>query len=60
MSSGKTKGVDLHLFSDASTMACCTAAIAVVEDDSGKSKGLLASKSGLSKRSTSVPRLELV
>ena len=48
------------LFSDASTMACSTAAIAVVEDDSGKSKKLLASKSRLSKRNTSVPRLELV
>ena len=60
VSSGKTKGIDLHLFSDASTMACCTAAIAVVEDDSGKSKGLLGSKSRLSKRNTSVPRLELV
>ena len=60
VSSGKTKGIDLHLFSDASTMACCTAAIAVVEDGSGKSKGLLASKSRLSKRNTSVPRLELV
>ena len=41
VSSGKTKGIDLHLFSDASTMACRTAAIAVVEDDSGKSKGVL-------------------
>ena len=41
-------------------MACCTAAIAVVEDESRKSKGLLASKSRLSKRNTSVPRLELV
>ena len=54
VSSGKTKGIDLHLFSDASTMACCTAVIAVVEDDFGKSKGLLASKSRLSKRNTSV------
>ena len=53
--SGETKGVDLHWFSDASTMACCTAAIAVVEDGSGKSKRLLASKSRLSKRNTSVP-----
>ena len=59
-SSGKAKGIDLHLFSDANTMACCTAAIAGVQDNSGKSKGLLASKSRLSKRNTSVPRLELV
>ena len=58
---GKTKGIDLHLFSDESTMACCNAAIEVVEDGSGKSKGLLASKSqSLSKRNTSVRRLELV
>ena len=59
VSFGKTKGIDLRLFSDGSTMECCTAAIAVAEDGSGKSKGLLASKSRLSKRNTSVPRLEL-
>ena len=45
---------------DAGTTACCTVAVAVVEDDSGRSKGLLVSKSRLSERSTSVPRLELV
>ena len=55
MSSETTKGIDLYLFSDANTMACCTAAIAAVEDYSGKLKGLLSSKSRLSKRNTSVP-----
>ena len=57
---GTTKAVDLHLFADASTMACSTVAIAVVEQESTTSKGLLVSKSRLSKRNTSVPRLELV
>ena len=42
LSSGTTKGIDRHLFSDASTIACCAAAIAVLEDDSRKSKRLLA------------------
>ena len=57
---GTTKAVDLHLFADASTMACSTVAIAVVEQESTTSKGLLVSKSRLSKRNTSVPRIELV
>ena len=42
LSSGITKGIDRHLFSDASAIACCNAAIAVSEDGSGKSKRLLA------------------
>ena len=57
---GTTKAVDLHLFVDASTMAYSTVAIAVVEQEATKSKGILVSKSRLSKRNTSIPRLELV
>ena len=57
---GETKAIELHLFTDASTLACSTVAIAVVDQDSRKSKGLLASKSRLAKRNTSIPRLELV
>ena len=54
------KLVHLHIFADASTLACCAAAIAVVEGDTGVVQGLLASKSRISKRDTSIPRLELV
>ena len=57
---GTTKAVDFHLFVDASTMACSTVAIAVVEQEATKSKGFLESNSRLSKRNTSIPRLELV
>ena len=57
---GGTKAVDLHLFANASGLACCTVAVAVVEQKLGKSKGLLASKSRLAKRNTSIPRLELI
>ena len=34
-------GVHLHLFADASSLACCAAAVAVVEQQGGMSKGLL-------------------
>ena len=54
------KLVHLHIFADASTLACCAAAIAVVEGDTGIVQGLLVSKSRISKRDTSIPRLELV
>ena len=57
---GETKTIELHLFTDASALACSTVAIAVVDQDSRKSKGLLSSKSRLAKRNTSIPRLELV
>ena len=56
----RVKLVHLHIFADASTLACCAAAIAVVEGDTGVVQGLLASKSRISKRDTSIPRLELV
>ena len=57
---GETKAIDLHLFTDASSSACSAVAIAVVEQNSRKVKGLLVSKSRLSKRNTSIPRLELI
>ena len=41
----RMKAVDLHIFADASTLACCTAAVSVVEGSTGVVKGLLASKS---------------
>jgi putative component of membrane protein insertase Oxa1/YidC/SpoIIIJ protein YidD len=41
-------------------LACCSVAIAVVESNTGVVKGLLASKSRISKRDTSIPSLELI
>ena len=57
---GEITGVHLHLFADASNLACCAAAVAVVEEQRGMSKGLLTSKSRISTRNTSIARLELV
>ena len=52
--------VHLHLFADASILACCAAVVAGVEHEAGVTKGLLTSKSRISKRSISIARLELV
>ena len=57
---GEIRAVHLHLFADASILACCAAAVEVVEHEAGVTKGLLTSKSRISKRSTSIARLELV
>ena len=54
------EGIQLHLFADASNLACCAATVAVVEHKSGTVKGLLTSKSRISKKNTTIPRLELV
>ncbi|XP_068742456.1 uncharacterized protein [Montipora capricornis] len=56
----KIKAVRLHVFADASNIACSAVAIAVVEHSTGFVKGLLTSKSRISKRNTSISRLELV
>ena len=56
----KIKAVRLHVFADASNIARSAVAIAVVEHSTGFVKGLLTSKSGISKRNTSISRLELV
>ncbi|XP_028410907.1 uncharacterized protein LOC114533565 [Dendronephthya gigantea] len=58
--SKETKAIELHVFADASNLACSAVTIAVVEHSSGTIKGLLTSKSRISKRNTSIPRLELV
>ena len=57
---GRVQAVHLHVFADASNIACSTVTIAVVEGETGVVKGLLTSKSRISKRNTSVARLELV
>ena len=56
----KIKAVYLHVFADASNIACSVVTIAVVEHSTGFVKGLLTSKSRISKRNTSISRLELV
>jgi hypothetical protein len=56
----KIKEVHLHIFADASNLACASATIAVVEHASGTVKGLLTAKARISKRNTSIPRLELI
>lgn len=59
-STGEVTTVHLHLFADASSLACCVAAVAVLEHEAGVNKGLLASKSRISKRNASIAALELV
>ncbi|XP_022809137.1 uncharacterized protein LOC111346107 [Stylophora pistillata] len=57
---GEIGAVHLHFFADASILACCAAAVAAVKHEAGVTKGLLTSKSRISKRSTSIARLELM
>ena len=52
--------VDLHVFGDASVLGCCAAAYVVVYQPSSVNQGLIASKSRLSKRDMTIPRLELI
>ena len=56
----KINKVHLHVFADASNVACSAAKIAVIEHSSGVIKGLLTSKSRISKRNATIARLELV
>ena len=53
--SNGVKWISLHLFADASNLACSAATIAVVKQDTGTIQGLL-----ISKRNTTTPTLELV
>ena len=57
---GNVKAVHLHIFADASNIACSAVTIAVVEGETGVVKGLLTSKSRISKQNTTIARLELV
>ena len=58
--SATVEAVDIHQFADASNLACSTVAIAVIQQGTMKVKGLLTSKSRISKRNTSIARLELI
>ena len=48
------------LFADASVLGCCTAAYVVVYQPSSDDQSFIASKSRLSKRDMTIPRLELI
>ena len=52
--------IQLHSFGDASSKGVCAAVYAVVNQESGTTQGLVTSKSRLSKKSLTIPRLELV
>ena len=52
--------IDLHVFADASIKGVCAVIYVVVNQDSGTTIGLLASKSRLSKKNQTIPRLELI
>ena len=54
------KEVELHAFADASNDGVSAALYAVVHQMSGTNQGLLGSKSRLSKKNLTIPRLELV
>ena len=52
--------IELHGFADASILGCCAVVYAVVRQGNQICQGLLASKSRLSKKNLTIPRLELV
>ena len=52
--------IQLHAFGDASSKGVCAAVYAVVSQESGIFQGLITSKSRLSKKNLTIPRLELV
>ena len=52
--------IGLHLFGDARILANCAAVYALVYQPSITNKGLLISKSRISKKDVTIPRLELV
>ena len=56
----KAEWLDLHVFADASGKGVSAALYAVVNQHSGVSQGLLASKCRLAKKNASIPRLELI
>ena len=58
----KIKEIEIHGFGDASKVGCCSTIylVVVVHHDKGTSVNLLTAKSRISKRGTSIPRLELI
>ena len=56
----EVKSIDLHLFADASSLACSAVTIALVKQDTNTVQGLVTSKSRISKTNGTMHRLELV
>ena len=56
----KIKEIELHLFGDASIIGTSAAVYAVIKQSSSTTQGFTSSKSRLSKKNTSIPRLELI
>ena len=56
----RIKEIELHLFRDASIIGTSTVAYAVTQETSSKTQGIISSKSRLSKKNTSIPRLDLI
>ena len=52
--------VDLHIFGDAKVVASCVVVYVVVHQSSVTDQGLVVSKSRISKKDLTIPRLELV
>ena len=52
--------IQLHAFGDASSKGVCAAVYAIISQESETSKGLITSKSWLSKKNLTILRLELV
>ena len=52
--------LDLHVFGDASVLANCAAVYAVITQPNSINQGLVTSKSRISKKNLTIPRLELV
>ena len=56
----KIKEIEPHLFGDASIIGTSAVAFAVIKQSSSTTQGFISSKSRLSKKNTSIPRLELI
>ena len=56
----KIREIELHLFGDASITGTSAVAYAVIHQTSATKQGFISSKSRLSKKNTSIPRLELI
>ena len=52
--------IDVHVFGDASILANCAAVYTVIHQPIVTNKGLLISKSRISKKDVTIPRLDLV
>ena len=56
----KVGGIDNHILGDASLIGTSVVACAIVNQPSDTKQGLLTSKSRMSKKNLTIPRLELI